>query len=108
MTDTIHTHVVLLSGEERAVPAETGVSLMENIKAAGIDDIPAYCGGNCSCASCHVYVDEAYLPLLPAMSEDEGDLLDGSQHRRAGSRLSCQFTATPALDGIRVTVAPPE
>jgi 2Fe-2S ferredoxin len=107
MTDaTIQLHVVDLAGESRTIEAKIGVSLMENIRAAGIDDIPAFCGGCCSCASCHVHIDPAFAAMLPAMSPDEDDLLDSSEYRAAGSRLSCQIPASAALDGIRLTIAP--
>ena len=82
-----------------------GVSVMQGATSHGIDGIVAECGGNCMCATCHVYVDEAQLGLLPAMTEDEDALLDGTaSERRTGSRLSCQITVTPALDGLVVTV----
>lgn len=106
--DVIQVNVVDLAGESRLIEGEIGTSLMEIIRASGIDDIPAYCGGNCSCASCHVYIDEAFAPMLPAMSQDEDDLLDDAQHRSAGSRLSCQVRASTALSGIRLTIAPQE
>lgn len=103
---TIEIQVRDLAGESRVIEGEIGSSLMEIIRSAGIDDIPAYCGGCCSCASCHVQIDEAFLSLLPPMSSDEEDLLDGSEHRTAGSRLSCQIPASAALSGLRLTIAP--
>jgi ferredoxin, 2Fe-2S len=105
-TTTIQMHVQDLAGESRTIEGEIGSSLMEIIRSAGIDDIPAYCGGCCSCASCHVQIDADFVSLLPTMSQDEEDLLDGSEHRVAGSRLSCQIPATAALSGIRLTIAP--
>jgi 2Fe-2S ferredoxin len=59
-----------------------------------------------SCATCHVYIDPNWLDALPAISEDEDDLLDGSDYRRPESRLSCQIPFSGALDGLRVTIAP--
>jgi 2Fe-2S ferredoxin len=107
MSETkIQLHVVDLAGESRTIEATIGVSLMENIRAAGIDDIPAFCGGCCSCASCHVHVDPAFVAMLPPMSPEEDDLLDSSEYRADGSRLSCQIPASAALDGIRLTIAP--
>lgn len=111
MTDTIDVttiqlHVQDLAGESHAIAGEIGNSFMEIIRAAGIDDIPAFCGGVCSCASCHVHVDAGFLSILPPMSSDEDDLLDSSAHRAAGSRLSCQIPASAALDGVRLTIAP--
>jgi ferredoxin, 2Fe-2S len=103
---TIQLHVTGLAGDVRTIEGEIGTSLMEIIRGSGIDDIPAFCGGCCSCASCHVHVDEAFVGMLPAMSGDEDELLDSSEFRAAGSRLSCQIPASAALDGIRLTVAP--
>ena len=103
---TIQMHVTGLAGETWTIEGDVGTSLMEIIRGAGIDDIPAFCGGCCSCASCHVHVDPEFVALLPAMSADEDELLDSSEYRAAGSRLSCQIAAAAALDGIRVTVAP--
>ena len=76
------------------------------IRDSGFDELLALCGGCCSCATCHVYVDPAFADSLPAMSEDENDLLDSSDHRNDTSRLSCQVVLTDALDGLRVTIAP--
>jgi len=98
--------IVDLAGDIRRIEGPVGTSLMEIIRAAGIDDIPAFCGGCCSCASCHVHVDPAFVAQLSAMSQDEDDLLDGSDSRVAGSRLSCQIPASATLDGIRLTIAP--
>lgn len=98
--------VTTREGEERTITAGEGLSLMEVIRDAGIDELLALCGGCCSCATCHVKVDPAYAAILPPMSEDESDLLDSSDHRDDMSRLSCQISITSALDGLRVTIAP--
>ena len=105
---TIQLHVQDLAGDTRVIEGTIGNSLMEIIRSSGIDDIPAFCGGCCSCASCHVHVDPAFAAMLPAMSQDEDDLLESSAHRSAGSRLSCQIPASAALSGIRLTIAPEE
>ena len=105
---TIQLHVLDLVGETRLIEGAIGNSLMEIIRSSGIDDIPAFCGGCCSCASCHVHVDPAFAAMLPTMSQDEDDLLDSSAHRSTGSRLSCQIPASAALSGIRLTIAPQE
>lgn len=97
--------VVTREGEERELDGEAGLSVMEVIRDAGIDEILALCGGCCSCATCHVHVDPEFAARLPAMSEDENDLLDSSSDRTATSRLSCQVNMTDALDGLRVTIA---
>lgn len=98
--------VVNRSGEETTVEAESGLSVMEVIRDNGFDELLALCGGCCSCATCHVYADPAFADVLPAMSEDENDLLESSDHRTPASRLSCQVTVSPELDGLRVTIAP--
>lgn len=98
--------VVNRAGEERAVEADAGLTVMEALRDNGFDELLALCGGCCSCATCHVHVDAAFADKLPPMSEDENDLLDSSDHRTATSRLSCQVPLTDALDGLKVTIAP--
>lgn len=98
--------VVNRAGEEQAIEAQDGLSVMEIIRDNGFDELLALCGGCCSCATCHVYVDPAFDGELPVLSEDENDLLDSSDHRNETSRLSCQLTFSEALDGLRVTIAP--
>ncbi|MFA6116961.1 MAG: 2Fe-2S iron-sulfur cluster-binding protein [Sphingomonas sp.] len=97
--------VVTREGEEREIMGETGLSVMEAIRDAGIDEILALCGGCCSCATCHVHVDPEFAAKLPKMSPDEDDLLDSSSDRDERSRLSCQIELTDALDGLKVTIA---
>lgn len=97
--------VVNRAGEESTVEAGQGLTVMEAIRDNGFDELLALCGGCCSCATCHVHVDPAFMGLLPPMSEDENDLLDSSDHRDATSRLSCQLPLTDALDGLKVTIA---
>ncbi|PXA97288.1 ferredoxin [Nostoc sp. 3335mG] len=93
--------VTTRSGETRTIAADPDASVMEAIRNAGIDELLATCGGCCSCATCHVYVDDP--ERLPPISADEDDLLDISGHRTARSRLSCQLRPS---DGLRVTIAP--
>ena len=97
--------VVNRSGEEREVTGGAGLSVMEVIRENGFDELLALCGGCCSCATCHVHVDPDFAAKLPAMSEDENDLLESSSERSETSRLSCQIPFTDALDGLRVTIA---
>ena len=97
--------VVTREGEEREIMGESGLSVMEVIRDGGIDEILALCGGNCSCATCHVHVDPAFAARLPVMSEDEDDLLDSTSDRDDRSRLSCQIAFNDDLDGLRVTIA---
>lgn len=98
--------VVDRSGSEREIEAPAGQSLMESIRSAGFDELIALCGGCCSCATCHVIVDEAWVDRVGPPVEDESDLLESSDHRVEASRLSCQIEMSGNLDGLRVTIAP--
>lgn len=99
-------NVTTRDGRTRAIEGASGRSLMENLRAGGIEEILALCGGCCSCGTCHVLVGEEWLSALPPIGEDEDDLLSSSDVREANSRLSCQIPFGPELDGIIVTVAP--
>jgi len=98
--------VVTRDGTAHDLNAENGFSVMEVIRENGIDELLALCGGCCSCATCHVYVDDAFLGALPPLKGDEDDLLDSSDHRQPNSRLSCQLPMSATLDGMKVTIAP--
>ena len=95
--------VTTRGGAVRDIDGQVGLSVMEAIRDGGIDELAAVCGGCCSCATCHVYVEADDLALLPPMGMDEDDLLDASEHRTAQSRLSCQIAI---FDGLRVEIAP--
>ena len=90
----------------RTLQGEGGYTLMEVLRDSGVDEIQAICGGMCSCATCHVYIDPGFETALPEISNDEDDLLDSSDYRTERSRLSCQIRLSEALDGLAVTVAP--
>lgn len=92
-------------GESRGIEVEEGLTLMEAIRDNGFDELLALCGGCCSCATCHVHVDPAFAGKLPAMSDDEDDLLDSSDNRDETSRLSCQIPLSAAHDGMTVRIA---
>src|SRR3974390_2017642 len=94
--------VTTQSGETREIAVEANRTVMEAIREAGLGELLALCGGGCSFATCHVYVDIDDAGRLPPMSADEDALLSGSSHRAAPSRLSCQIPLTPALDGLRL------
>ena len=98
--------VVDRANVEFAVDGKGDQSVMEIVRDTGIEADFAFCGGECSCASCHVYVDESFLGILPDMSAEESDLLDGSNHRRENSRLSCQIRYSEALGGMKIAIAP--
>ncbi|MBO9576601.1 MAG: 2Fe-2S iron-sulfur cluster binding domain-containing protein [Sphingobium sp.] len=94
------------SGAEHRVAApQDGRSLMEAIRELDIDEF-ALCGGCCSCATCHVYIDPAFVDATSAMGPDEDGLLESSSHRQANSRLSCQIPLTAQLEGLTATIAP--
>jgi ferredoxin, 2Fe-2S len=99
--------VVDRDGKEHEVDAKSGLKLMETLRELDYG-IAAICGGMCSCATCHVYIDEQALAKLPAAMSDERELLSELSHCRGNSRLSCQVEMTDALAGARVTIAPDE
>jgi 2Fe-2S ferredoxin len=95
--------ITFIHPDNRAEPveAEIGDSAMRAAVLHGIDGIVAECGGSALCATCHVYVDDAWIGRLAAVGDDEDALLDGTAcERRANSRLSCQIKITPELDGL--------
>lgn len=98
--------VTTRDGDMRTLEAELNQTLMDAIRNHCIDDLEAICGGSCACATCHVFVDENFLDLLTAASEDENMLLEGSEHHQPISRLSCQVRITQAMEGLRLTIAP--
>ena len=97
--------VVTREGEEREIMGEAGLSVMEVIRDAGIDEILALCGGCCSCATCHVHVDPDFVGKLDPVGPDEDDLLESTSDRDEFSRLSCQIRFDDALDGMKVRIA---
>jgi len=98
--------VVTREGTRHHLEIREGLSMMEAIRDAGIDELLALCGGCCSCATCHVFIDQDFADRLPPMTEDENDLLDSSEHRTAASRLSCQIPLGKELAGMAVRIAP--
>lgn len=96
--------VVDASGVIRRISAAFGRSVMEILKDH--DLVPGICGGCCSCASCHVFVEPAWRTACPVPSADERDLIEGLSAANGASRLSCQIPFKPTLDGITLTVAP--
>jgi 2Fe-2S ferredoxin len=89
-------------GTSRTVDAEIGSTVMETAIKQGVPGIEAECGGACACATCHVYVDEAWLAIVGEPSPMEEDMLDFGYDVRPNSRLSCQIKVTPAIDGLIV------
>jgi ferredoxin, 2Fe-2S len=93
-------------GQLIEVDGQEGSSVMEAIRNAGIDEIQALCGGQLTCATCHIYVDNNYFDLLPPMDPHEEDMLETSDHLKRNSRLACQVPCSEKLSGIRVVIAP--
>lgn len=93
-----------LDGVEHALEAVEGWRVMEIIRDYGLS-IKAECGGACSCATCHVYVDDAWIDKIPEMREDEEEMLDEAFDVQDNSRLSCQIILDDDLDGLKVTLA---
>jgi 2Fe-2S ferredoxin len=91
-------------GSEQVVEAEAGVTLMESAKMNDVPGIEAECGGACACATCHVYVDDAWRDKTGKPEQMEEDMLDFAFDVREQSRLSCQIKLTPELDGLVVRV----
>ena len=92
-------------GREHMIEGHDGWTVMEALRDAGLPVI-AECGGACACATCHVYVEEAWYKKLPAPKPEEIDMLDMALAVQPNSRLSCQLTCGPATDGIKVILAP--
>ncbi len=90
-------------GERTTLDIPEGTSLMRGAVGNNVDGIVGECGGQMMCATCHVFVEPEFLDRLPAVSEDEDLMLDTTAcARRPNSRLSCQLTASAAIDGIVV------
>lgn len=90
-------------GSQSEVELNEGWTLMQGATLNGVEGIEGECGGSLSCATCHCYVDEAFLDKLPPLSDTEDEMLGcTASERKANSRLSCQIKMTPELDGIVV------
>ena len=91
------------NGKETVLDVAVGTSVMQAAVYNGVDGIVAECGGSCMCATCHVYVREDQLARTPPIRPDEEAMLEGTAaERRPNSRLSCQLTMTPEMDGLVV------
>jgi 2Fe-2S ferredoxin len=99
--------VIDRDGVERELDAPSGVSLMEPLRDME-DGVAAICGGMCSCATCHVYVDPSWVAKLPKPMSDETDMIGDLASRRENSRLSCQIMLNDSLSGLKVAIAPEE
>jgi 2Fe-2S ferredoxin len=89
-------------GKEHDVEVPSGWSVMEGAVKNMVPGIDADCGGACACATCHVYVDPAWVAKTGTKSDMEETMLDFAQDLEPNSRLSCQIKVTPELDGLVV------
>ena len=93
-----------LMGIEHKLEAIEGWRVMEVIREYGFP-IKAECGGACACATCHVYIDNEWVDQIPAIRDDEEEMLDEAFDVQEDSRLSCQIILDDTLDGLRLTLA---
>ena len=96
--------IVAFDGTKYEIDAENGSTVMENAVRNAVPGIEAECGGACACATCHVYVDEAWKEVVGEPEAMEEDMLDFAYDVRPTSRLSCQIRVRDELDGLVVSV----
>lgn len=94
--------LIEFNGTEHRITADVGQSVMQAANFANVPGLQADCGGACSCATCHAFVDEAWLSRVPAAEETETDMLEYACGRADNSRLTCQLIVSDALDGLRL------
>ena len=87
-------------GERATIDVAVGITLMEGARHNGIVGIEAQCGGQCSCSTCHCYVEPAWFARLPPVGAVERDLLDFAWQPQDNSRLTCQLIADESMDGL--------
>jgi 2Fe-2S ferredoxin len=90
-------------GSSRTLEVKSGLTVMEGAVKNNVPGIDADCGGACACATCHVYVDEAWMDKVGTASAMEESMLDFAEGVKPNSRLSCQIKVTDAMDGLTVT-----
>ncbi|AEH09450.1 MULTISPECIES: 2Fe-2S iron-sulfur cluster-binding protein [Protofrankia] len=96
---------VLPDGSEHAVDVPPGQTVMDGSVRNNLPGIVAECGGSCSCATCHVYVDPESQAFFDEMTDEERELLEFADGAQDNSRLSCQLVITGECEGVRVTVS---
>ena len=89
-------------GNRSDVDAKLGYSLMEAAVINDVDGIDADCGGACACATCHVYIDQAWVETTGTADELEAEMLEVAEEVKPNSRLSCQIKVTDQMDGMEV------
>lgn len=105
MSDTVKLHITDRQGESHEIEAIVGFTIKDVIAQSLRPDHFGDCGGCCACATCHVYVDEAYVDKLNICDEDETEMLEMSSDKRSNSRLGCQVPVTAEMDGMKLEVA---
>ena len=93
---------IAFDGTETTVEAKEGISVMQNAVNNGVPGIVAECGGACSCATCHIQVQQEWFDKLPPAHNMETEMLEFAMGPQPASRLSCQIIVTPELDGLIV------
>jgi 2Fe-2S ferredoxin len=90
-------------GSKDVIDVPNGTSIMQAAMSNGVKGIVAECGGSAMCATCHVYVEPGQMDKLPEINAVEDEMLDSTaDERKENSRLSCQLSVTPELDGLIV------
>jgi ferredoxin, 2Fe-2S len=95
---------ISFEGKHHTVDVPVGESLMRAATDNNVPGIDGDCGGMCACATCHVYVDSPWAEKLEARNDKESDMLSFTNELRDNSRLACQITISPALDGLTVSM----
>ena len=95
---------IAFNGTPTTVEVPTGTSLMRAATDFGVSGIDGDCGGNCACATCHVFIDPAWAERAGARTVAEDEMLNFAAELRDSSRLACQITVTDALDGLTVSL----
>ena len=95
---------VVPDGTSHVVDVPVGQSVMDGSVRSNLPGIVAECGGSCSCATCHVHLDEEFASLFDEATDEERDLLEFAEGADERSRLSCQLILTTGCEGVRVTV----
>ena len=91
------------AGDEQKVEGDTGTSLMQIAMDEDVEEIVAECGGGCACATCHCYIDEAWMAKVGEPNDFESEMLDcTTEERKPNSRLSCQIILSDEMDGLIV------
>lgn len=105
----VQIHVINLDDSEVTLQAKPGMTLMEVLTDANIEGIEGACGGNCSCATCHVHIADEWWDAIGPRGDMEDDLVsDSDDFDATDSRLGCQIEITDDLDGLQVMVAQPD